>query len=278
MFPNKRLTGLCLVLLTSCAAFLSHADEIKPPRLVDWGFVSERLEQASQIPSSVSVKQLLDQSPWAVRSSGLIVIGAAQSHEIESAQRFADIFHGKFGLRLILLAVLDKRPTPAFDGVIIDSKYDVVANFSLKSINRPQQISLLKTVQSGFRKMDEFNLPSRWFSLLRENVSWQPLSDSELPHLAELRSEAAHEDFTRYNENLSHLVSIFTGDQQRTNWLLADVEDASLLEPEDIEKASPFLFESPPRVLLVRTAQALALVHSGRMYVEISPCEQQLAP
>lgn len=149
--------------------------------------------------------------------SGLIIIGAAEQHEIESARKFSSAMKAKLGLRVVLLSTWGASSVPAFDGVVINAENKIVANFSMKKVASPHVERLATATKTAFSKIRRFSTIESWLDVMLNQVSVHPDSLT-------IRDLNEHQKYIlnrSYNE-VSDEVSIFKIGSDRPNWVFID--------------------------------------------------------
>lgn len=189
--------------------------------------------------------------------SGLILIGAAEDHEIESARKFSTALKKKLNLRVVLISTWGASSVPAFDGVVIDASNQIVANFSMKRIASPEIEKLASAAKGAFSKIRHFSTVDRWLEVMLNQVSRHPVTGS-------LRLLTSHHEYLlkRSYGEVSDEVSIFKIGSDRPNWVFIDSSSPLKFNEQDAEEFDKEISD----VIENNKARAVILHSQGRFF------------
>lgn len=94
--------------------------------------------------------------------------GAFHQHELVSSARYARYIQSEKGENLLMVPGIDHQDVPGFDGVILDSQGQPVANYSLKSIIEARsKHAVLDRADRGVEKAKRFSFIEQWLLMFR---------------------------------------------------------------------------------------------------------------
>ncbi len=259
--PTLNLIALIFVII-SLAALQSQA-RIPPhiPLTVDslLAYLSERVQAARPLEKFLK----------APAENGVLVVGTGEDHEIESVRKMSELLYGKYGLTIVLIGSWQGKTVPAYDGIVVDSQKNVVANFSLKSLKTTDWTRLRTPLRSGFEKMQRFSSYESWLRHMFNDAVVD--SDGNVV----FRSQKSFDRFNYNFEILVDLLALLDIGSARPKWILLDVISRTGFTAEDVRYSMPGSgVDTTGSTVIVRTAEQYYVVHNDRVGIEtVNKCE-----
>lgn len=255
--------------LNSGALDMAHT----PPRTR--GEIKKNLLIAATERSAPRFREIIEANLDREERSGLIVIGVAVDHEVDSARKFARLLKAELGLRVVLLSSWGIGSVPAFDGVVIDGENNIVANFSMKKVTSPHIDKLWSSARNAFEKIRRFSELDSWISVMLNQVG--PGDDEgilvDTAHKAEVLHRAYHE--------VADEVSIFKIGSDRPNWVFVDSDSAYGLDDVDAyyfsEAIPPHIMGDERKAVILHSRGRFYTYGGGRMSADSVGCEYSLS-
>lgn len=214
-------------------------------------------------------------------SPGLINIGSSNIEELVSARRVARAIRELYGYTLVLMGEWQGMSVPGFDGLIVDRNYQVVSNFSLKTISSSREKHFRVQMALGIDGLVEFSKPERWSEFLFSYVTGKA---SRLGSHNETIFVNDVEKVFRFQmtlDTVTELTAILGIPSDRPNWLLMDIDESSGLKNFETYSAARYTYRrgvNPQKILVLRQG-SLTSIQSGKIELEAKPsCEQLLLP
>ncbi len=264
--PALNLRALIFVII-SLAAMQSQA-RIPPhiPLTVDslLAYLSERVQAARP----------LDKFLKASADNGVLVVGVGEDHEIESVRKMSELLYGKYGLTIVLIGSWQGKTVPAYDGIVVDSQKNVVANFSLKSLKTTDWTRIKTPLRSGFEKMQRYSSHESWLRHMFNDAVVD--SDGNVV----FRSQKSFDRFNYNFEILVDLLALLEIGSNRPRWILLDIISHARFTPEDIRYSMPGAdLDTTGSTVIVRNADQYYVVHNDRVGIEtVNKCENAFIP
>lgn len=270
-------TVLAAALLSPLFSVAAFAKDIAhtPPR--DWDQIRENLFIAATDRSDTRFGEILKDNLRYEERSGLIIIGAAEGHEVLSARKFARLLKNRMGLRVVLISSWGLVSVPAYDGVVINKDNHIVANFSMKKVSSTRPDRLWNAARTAFDKIRRFSSLDSWMAVMLNNIgpheADRPI-DIQTVHQAELLFRAYHE--------VADEVSFFKIGSDRPNWVFVDSDsDYAMVEGElrAFERSiTDSISEDPRKAILLHSRGRFYTFSRGRIRLELLSCEDDLKP
>lgn len=183
--------------------------------------------------------------------------GHVMHHEARSAAAIAEFLQRELGYKTLLMTGLKTFGTPGFDGLILNSHNQPVANFSLKTSNRTTERALGAVIDSALGKMYRFSKLNEWQKALtlvsRTQQQWE-----------------------RNQKQMHRWLQLLQPESERAQWLILHLTHQEVAEETILSLKQRTRGSSPALIILDPTTVYIFKDGEETDLAALKPCEDQL--